>query len=68
MWSEAEDEDPSDWIYPWRGIYSNNLYPQQWKIKNNLETGDVNVEFTATGGLADLFFFYGESKGDGSID
>ena len=51
-------------IYPWRGIYSNNLFPQEWEIINALEggmhTGKISFAVTTTGGVGDLFLFNGE--------
>ena len=43
----------------WFGVFTNLAAAQDWIIKNNETSGEVDVETIATGGVADLFFFTG---------
>lgn len=39
----------------WFGVFANNAAAQDWWIKNNYETGAVDVTTIATGGAGDLY-------------
>jgi hypothetical protein len=45
----------------WFGMFANNAAAQDWWIKNNATTGDVDVKIMATGGVGDLYFFQGRN-------
>lgn len=63
MYRDPFDKSSPDETYTWRGIYFNNLSPQEWNIHNEVVTsemrksGDISFSITATGGVGNLYFF-----------
>jgi len=45
----------------WFGVFSNVANAQDWWIKNDLDTGAVNIDTIATGGLGDMYFMMGDT-------
>lgn len=48
----------------WFGVYSNVANAQDWVIHNEEVTGDVVVNFIATGGAGDISVFSGATPND----
>lgn len=45
----------------WFGVFVNNAAAQDWYIKNNKTSGDVDVKVLSTGGIGDMYFFTGSN-------
>jgi len=45
----------------WFGVFINNAAAQDWYIKNNKTSGDVDVKVLSTGGIGDMYFFTGSN-------
>lgn len=43
----------------WFGVYTNLAAAQDWWIKNNAQSGDVDISTYAAGGLGDVTFMFG---------
>lgn len=48
----------------WFGVYSNVANAQDWIIHNEEQSGDVNINFLATGGRGDISIFSGAYPND----
>ena len=43
----------------WFGVFINNAAAQDWYIKNNATSGDVDIRVLSTGGIGEMYFFTG---------
>jgi len=48
----------------WFGVYSNVAAAQDWKINNNEDTGEVRINFFATGGQGDISVMIAETANE----
>ena len=47
----------------WFATYSNVAAAQDWRIKNNMTTGQIDVKMIAAGGVGDIFVMLGPNVG-----
>jgi alpha-glucosidase len=48
----------------WFGVFINNAAAQDWWIKNDATTGNVDIKVMATGGIGDMYFFKGKNPNE----